>query len=76
LLTKLVQGLFPIWRSGDLEIWRREWHVPTASALPQAWQRLDSESLRDLFERIAQPEAAHWRWLAYALVISNAAVGC
>jgi hypothetical protein len=49
VMRKLVQGLS--W----LAIWRREWHVPTASALAQARERLGPEPLRDLFERVAEP---------------------
>lgn len=49
VMRKLVQGLS--W----LAIWKREWHVPTSSALAQARERLGSEPLRELFERAAQP---------------------
>jgi Insertion element 4 transposase N-terminal/Transposase DDE domain len=49
VMRKLVQGLS--W----LAIWRKEWHVPTASALAQARERLGPEPLRDLFERVAVP---------------------
>ena len=49
VMRKLAQGLS--W----LAIWKREWHVPTASALAQARERLGSEPLRELFERVAQP---------------------
>jgi hypothetical protein len=49
VMRKLVQGLS--W----LAIWKREWHVPTASALAQARGRLGPEPLRELFGRVAQP---------------------
>src|ERR1700733_4087835 len=49
VMRKLVQGLS--W----LAIWKREWHVPTSSALAQARERLGSEPLRELFERAAVP---------------------
>jgi transposase IS4-like protein/DDE family transposase len=49
VMRKLVQGLS--W----LAIWKREWHVPTSSALAQARERLGSEPLRELFERVAEP---------------------
>ncbi len=49
VMRKLVQGLS--W----LAIWRKDWHVPTASALAQARERLGPEPLRDLFERVAEP---------------------
>ena len=49
VMRKLVQGLS--W----LAIWKKEWHVPTASALAQARERLGSEPLRELFERAAVP---------------------
>jgi Insertion element 4 transposase N-terminal/Transposase DDE domain len=49
VMRKLVQGLS--W----LAIWRKEWHVPTASALAQARERLGSGPLRELFERVAVP---------------------
>jgi hypothetical protein len=49
VMRKLVQGLS--W----LAIWKKEWHVPTASALAQARERLGSEPLRELFERVAVP---------------------
>jgi hypothetical protein len=49
VMRKLVQGL------SFLAIWKREWHVPTASALAQARERLGSEPLRELFERVAVP---------------------
>ena len=49
VMRKLVQGLS--W----LAVWKREWHVPTASALAQARERLGSEPLRELFERVAVP---------------------
>jgi hypothetical protein len=49
VMRKLVQGLS--W----LAVWKREWHVPTSSALAQARERLGSEPLRELFERAAVP---------------------
>jgi Insertion element 4 transposase N-terminal/Transposase DDE domain len=49
VMRKLVQGLS--W----LAIWKREWHVPTSSALAQARERLGSEPLQMLFERVAVP---------------------
>jgi hypothetical protein len=49
VMRKLAQGLS--W----LAIWRREWRVPTASALAQARERLGPEPLRELFERVAEP---------------------
>lgn len=49
VMRKLVQGLS--W----LAVWRKDWHVPTASALAQARERLGSEPLRELFERVAVP---------------------
>jgi Insertion element 4 transposase N-terminal/Transposase DDE domain len=49
VMRKLVQGLS--W----LAIWKKEWHVPTSSALAQARERLGPEPLRELFERAARP---------------------
>ena len=49
VMRKLVQGL------SFLAIWKKEWHVPTASALAQARERLGSEPLQELFERVAVP---------------------
>lgn len=49
VMRKLVQGLS--W----LAAWRQEWQVPTASALTQARERLGSEPLAELFERVARP---------------------
>jgi Insertion element 4 transposase N-terminal/Transposase DDE domain len=49
VMRKLVQGLS--W----LAIWRKEWHVPSSSALAQARERLGSGPLRELFERVAVP---------------------
>lgn len=49
VMRKLAQGLS--W----LAIWRKEWHVPTSSALAQARERLGSEPLKELFERVAVP---------------------
>lgn len=61
VMRKLVQGLS--W----LAIWRKEWHVPSSSALAQARERLGSEPLRELFERAAVPCAQRstaGAWLA------------
>ena len=61
VMRKLVQGLS--W----LAIWKREWHVPSSSALAQARERLGSEPLRELFERVAVPCAQRstaGAWLA------------
>jgi hypothetical protein len=61
VMRKLAQGLS--W----LAIWRKEWHVPTSSALAQARERLGSEPLRELFERVAEPCAQRstaGAWLA------------
>lgn len=61
VMRKLVQGLS--W----LAIWKREWHVPTPSALTRARERLGSEPLRELFERAAVPCAQRstaGAWLA------------
>ena len=49
VMRKLVQGLS--W----LAIWRKEWRVPTSSALAQARQRLGPEPLRELSGRAAVP---------------------
>jgi hypothetical protein len=61
VMRKLVQGL------SFLAIWKREWHVPSSSALAQARERLGSEPLRELFERVAVPCAQRstaGAWLA------------
>jgi transposase IS4-like protein/DDE family transposase len=61
VMRKLAQGLS--W----LAIWKKEWHVPTSSALAQARERLGSEPLRELFERAAEPCAQRstaGAWLA------------
>jgi hypothetical protein len=61
VMRKLVQGLS--W----MAIWKKEWHVPSSSALAQARERLGSEPLRELFERVAVPCAhlpAAGAWLA------------
>jgi hypothetical protein len=61
VMRKLVQGL------SFAAIWKKEWHVPTASALAQARERLGSEPLRELFERAAVPCAQRstaGAWLA------------
>lgn len=49
VMRKLVQGLS--W----LAIWKKDWHVPSPPALAQARERLGSEPLRELFERVAVP---------------------
>jgi hypothetical protein len=49
VMRKLTAGLRYI------GTWRREWTVPTSSALCQARQRLGPEVLRELFERVAVP---------------------
>jgi hypothetical protein len=49
VMRKLVQGLRYI------GIWKREWKVPTSSALSQARQRLGVEPLREIYERVAVP---------------------
>ncbi len=49
VMRKLVQGLS--W----LAVWKKEWHVPSSSALAQARERLGPEPLRELFERAAVP---------------------
>jgi hypothetical protein len=49
VMRKLAQGL------SRLAIWKKEWRAPTASALAQARERLGSEPLRELFERVAEP---------------------
>lgn len=61
VMRKLVQGLS--W----LAVWRKEWHVPTVSALSQARERLGPGPLRELFERVAVPCAQRstaGAWLA------------
>lgn len=37
--------------------WSDNWHVPTAGALTRARQRLGSEPIRELFDRVATPMA-------------------
>jgi hypothetical protein len=49
VIRKLAAGLKYI------STWRREWSVPTSSALCQARQRLGPEVMRDLFDRVAVP---------------------
>lgn len=47
--------------------WRREWEVPTASALCQARERLGADVMRELFRRVAVPCALRstaGAWLA------------
>jgi hypothetical protein len=61
VMRKLVQGLS--W----LAVWKKDWHVPTPSALAQARERLGSEPLRELFGRVAVPCAQRstaGAWLA------------
>lgn len=52
VMRKLTNGLL-YGRS-----WRREWSVPSKSALCQARQRLGEAPLRELFERVAVPMAS------------------
>lgn len=49
VMRKLVQGL------NWLGVWRRDWKVPTTSALSQARRRLGYEPMAELFERVAVP---------------------
>jgi hypothetical protein len=49
VMRKLAEGL------KYMGTWRRDWTVPTASALCQARQRLGPEVMRELFERVALP---------------------
>jgi Insertion element 4 transposase N-terminal/Transposase DDE domain len=49
VMRELVQGLS--W----LAIWKRDWEVPTASALAQARKRLGAEPVRQLYRRVAVP---------------------
>jgi hypothetical protein len=49
VMRKLVQGLS--W----LAVWKKEWRVPSSSALAQARERLGSEPLAELFDRVAVP---------------------
>jgi hypothetical protein len=51
VMRRLVGGLV------SLGTWRREWKVPTSSAISQARARLGEEPLRELFERVAVPIA-------------------
>jgi Insertion element 4 transposase N-terminal/Transposase DDE domain len=41
----------------DMDSWRDEWAVPSTSAITQARQRLKTDPLRVLFERVAVPVA-------------------
>src|SRR5512135_1112736 len=41
----------------DMESWSDSWHVPSTSAITQAWRRLGAEPLRRLFEEVAVPVA-------------------
>jgi Insertion element 4 transposase N-terminal/Transposase DDE domain len=46
--------------------WRKDWKIPTTGAISQARQRLGSEPLRALFERIAVPcaeQSTQGAWL-------------
>ncbi|MFI6984202.1 IS4 family transposase [Embleya sp. NPDC050154] len=49
VMRKLVDGL------RHMGTWRRGWSVPTPGALCLARQRLGSEVMRDLYERVAVP---------------------
>jgi hypothetical protein len=49
VMRKLVQGLS--W----LAIWKKDWAVPTTSALAQARARLGLDPLRELYQRVAAP---------------------
>lgn len=49
VMRKLVEGL------RYMGTWRSEWSMPTPGALCQARQRLGSEVMRDLYERVAVP---------------------
>lgn len=51
VLRKLVGSL------QYMDSWSDRWHVPSTSAIAQARQRLGSEPLRMLFERVAVPVA-------------------
>jgi len=51
VMRKLVGSL------QDMDSWSDSWHVPSTSAITQARQRLGSEPLRELFERVAVPVA-------------------
>ena len=61
VMRKLVGSL------KSMRSWSDNWRVPTTSAITQARQRLGSEPLRLLFERIAEPVAGRgtrgaWLW--------------
>lgn len=61
VMRKLVSGL------RYLGTWRREWEMPSPSALCQARQRLGPEVMRELFERVAEPcalRSTQGAWLA------------
>jgi hypothetical protein len=61
VMRKLSEGL------GYMGTWRREWEVPTASALSQARERLGAEVMRELFRRVAVPcalRSTKGAWLA------------
>lgn len=67
VMRKLVGSL------KSLRSWSDNWRVPTTSAITQARQRLGSEPLRVLFERIAEPVAGrgtHGAWLCGRRVMS------
>lgn len=61
VMRKLADGL------DYMGTWRREWEVPTAGGLCHARQRLGSEVVRELYERVSVPCAMHstkGAWLA------------
>jgi hypothetical protein len=61
VMRKLVAGL------RYMGTWRREWRVPTAGALCLARQRLGSEVIRELYERVAVPcalRSTQGAWMA------------
>jgi transposase IS4-like protein len=61
VMRKLVAGL------RYMGTWRREWKVPTAGALCLARQRLGSEVMRELYERVAVPcalRSTQGAWMA------------
>lgn len=53
VMRKLVGSL------QSMDSWSGSWHVPSTSAITQARQRLGSEPLRELFERVAVPMAGY-----------------
>jgi uncharacterized protein (UPF0254 family) len=61
VMRKLASGL------DYLGTWRREWEVPTPSALCHARQRLGPEVIRELYERVSVPcgmRSTKGAWLA------------